>query len=218
MSNISENFPSSPLGVLELVEVIFWYDGPQAAIYKSNTDQFYINAHASSEEEEDIWLYVPVSIDRLSSVMKGLMEWRDVFTHPETVLYVVSWKSDTPTVVETDPATLPEKWLPTPGVTLGNQENYSMDIEEAQAWNEWIVSTRGNASLKDAFLAGRATLRNEAALSRVAKYILADTHTESDPVHIKETVDKLLYLYSKIGEENLLEWENKGFPENWNNN
>lgn len=215
MTAFTKNFPSTPLGELTLIEPILWYDGPQAAVYQSSTDQFYVNVHSFEDDTVDVWLYVPVSVSRLSTILRGEMEWRDVFARPETVLYVVSWVDETPTVVQTDPVELPEQWLPTPGVKLKAHNPDGMDVEEAEVWNEWVVSTQGSGTAKDAFLAGRASLRVEASLARNVKYVLNEVENDSSCADTTVVVQKLLFLASKMSEPHLISWEKSGVPENW---
>jgi hypothetical protein len=89
------------LGELEIGEIFVEFDGPRVFSCTSLTDQIFIAGWAEEGEAADLWLYLPVSQNRLRMVRSGAMRLRDAFTDPESFVYLVtlhhddgtSWKS-----------------------------------------------------------------------------------------------------------------------------
>lgn len=106
------------LGELNLTETFVYYDGPRLFSCTSNLGQKYLAIWVEEEEDHDIWLYMPVSPSRLSSIRSGGISLRDSFLDAEGFVYQVHIPDD-----ESEDDTIPlmyrgrglkTDWLPAP--------------------------------------------------------------------------------------------------------
>lgn len=74
---------NTTLGHLRIVEVFDFYDGPRLFSARNSVGTTYVAYWADEVQQEDIWLYVPVSHQRLQSVRSGSVSLREVFLAPE---------------------------------------------------------------------------------------------------------------------------------------
>jgi hypothetical protein len=103
------------LGELEIGEIFVEFDGPRVFSCTSLTDQIFIAGWAEEGEAADLWLYLPVSQNRLRMVRSGAMRLRDAFTDPESFVYLVTLHHDVSSpdqVTALAGSRLSESWLP----------------------------------------------------------------------------------------------------------
>ncbi|QEO15621.1 hypothetical protein FLP10_15175 [Agromyces intestinalis] len=105
----------TPMGEVDVIEVLVEYDGPRVVIAQSTTDQYYLAGWAKEASDADTWLFVPISRARIPMVRSGGVDLRSAFTHPEGVVYILHIPLDEvePIAFEIANGThLPEEWLP----------------------------------------------------------------------------------------------------------
>jgi hypothetical protein len=85
----------SELGVLKILEVLDWYDGPRLFIAEDPSGTRYIAFWADETEEESLWLYSSVSEDRISNVTSGKLDLRSIYTNPENeIVFLIRLKNN----------------------------------------------------------------------------------------------------------------------------
>ena len=124
---MSELFATVPfIGDLFFKSVYLYYDEPQIfSCVTSTLQSFFIIAIPSDGEEESTWLAVPVSTGKLSLLEKNLIEIRDAFTHPESLIWRIYEIRDSFYAKCVQASELTEESLPVTGVYLeysGNDE------------------------------------------------------------------------------------------------
>lgn len=124
---MSELFATVPfIGDLFFKSVYLYYDEPQIfSCVTSTLQSFFIIAIPSDGEEESTWLAVPVSTGKLSMLEKNLIEIRDAFTHPESLIWRIYEIRDSFYAKCVQASELTEESLPVTGVYLeysGNDE------------------------------------------------------------------------------------------------
>lgn len=109
------------LGDLEINEVFVDYDGPRLFTCRSRTEQTYLAGWAEEGDDRDLWLFVPMSVGRLTAVRSGALFLRDAYLRPEGFLYLASLPhgGDLPdSVIAIRPTDVTHSWLPAPDFTL----------------------------------------------------------------------------------------------------
>lgn len=120
---------STALGRLTITEIFEFYDGPRLFTCESATGQKYLTTWAEEADEHDLWLYVPLSNDRLNIVRSGGMTVRRALLSAEDHVFVVKTPFDEQdgdeVMLITSGSELDMEWLP--------DEDYSLDLETATA-------------------------------------------------------------------------------------
>lgn len=106
---------SSVLGNLQLLETYVYYDQPCLFSCKNQENQLFVAVWVDTILSQDLWLYAPVSLERLRSFRKGDVDVRSVFNNAEeSYVWVVSIPhADAPARVAKTPCNeLIEDYLP----------------------------------------------------------------------------------------------------------
>lgn len=80
MFNLPKN---TPLGHLKLIDTFQFYDIPRLFSCKNNTNNYFIGLSTFDDFENYEWLYLPVSQDRLSTLISNKMYLIDGYKIPE---------------------------------------------------------------------------------------------------------------------------------------
>ena len=103
---------------VRFVRTLLYYDGVQLAIASDEVDQLYLSVLTTRAEDRDTFLLVPVSNERISSLVHAETDLHDAFVNPEVhEWFMLSLAEDTEgnlTPLEAPP----ESWLPSPGLHL----------------------------------------------------------------------------------------------------
>ena len=116
--------PSSRLGALRVDAVFEYYDSPVLFSCRDELNHAYLTVAAHGEGSITVYLYVPISEERLIAVRTGLVSLRDAFGQPETpVVFVVRSgpEVEEATVDEIAAADIPAEWLPDAGEFLSEK-------------------------------------------------------------------------------------------------
>lgn len=80
-------FPSYPsstiLGKLRIIEIYEFYNMPVLFACKNRTGHIYIAVWIDETQEQDLWLYAPISPERFTMMREGKIDLHDVFTKTE---------------------------------------------------------------------------------------------------------------------------------------
>jgi hypothetical protein len=108
------------MGDLQLEEVFLDYDGPKLFSCRSKTGQWFIAVFVDEDDTSEIYLYMPISHERLLTVRSGQLPLRVAFSSPEDgIAYSVRRyldRADSDVNVITDG--IPEEWLPDEAAVL----------------------------------------------------------------------------------------------------
>lgn len=125
------------LGELLLHESFVDFDGPRVFSCISRTGQWFIAGWAEQRDQDDLWLYVPLSVPRLNMVRSGGLALREAFEQAEGMVYLVTLPradADNDHAVPIRAAELREEWLPEPDFRLDLQ---TQTLPEALAAEQW---------------------------------------------------------------------------------
>lgn len=88
----------TPLGTLTIGEIIEYYDFPRLFLCKSNLGHNYIALSIADNEESYDWLYLAVSEERQSAILKGQLPLATAYKNPESgfILKIVTFTADKP--------------------------------------------------------------------------------------------------------------------------
>lgn len=132
------NYPA-PIGAVELVDIILWWDGPRAVVWQGIDKTLWITVNSDNAAGFDYWLWVPVTLERLQQFVDGIV-WRKIFTEPEGPVYVVAERHNAEadqeaTVEEIDVDAILSAWLPIGDTQLVASDSLKKFVKtlEAQA-------------------------------------------------------------------------------------
>lgn len=163
------------LGTLQMQETLVEYDGPRVFSCQSLTGQRYIAGWAEERQEDDLWLYLPVSEARLISVRSGGLTLREAFERPEGFVYLVTLPTDPelgPDRVE--PllgGSLQEEWLPAPEFRLELQTPTLPAAETGDMWRRRAVQESRSRIRLEVKLP--RTTRSEAPTKKVGELLVS---------------------------------------------
>ncbi len=106
---------STILGRLELLEVYEEYDGPRLFACRNSAGQIYLAIWVEKSLDSDIWLYVPVSKQRLEYIRSGGIDLRDAFLASEdgfVFIVKISILEDKASIEIKNSNELEDRWLP----------------------------------------------------------------------------------------------------------
>jgi hypothetical protein len=133
------------LGDLELHESFVDFDGPRVFSCVSATGQWFIAGWAEERDEDDVWLYLPLSQPRLSMIRSGGLTLRAAFEQPEGLIYqVLLPHSDEATdqAVPIGAARLRDEWLPESDFRLELTTRTLPEAIEADEWRRLTMQER----------------------------------------------------------------------------
>ncbi len=107
------------LGSLTILEIYEFYNMPVLFACQNRTGHFYLAVWIDETEDDNAWLYVPLSFQRLMGLRQGELDLHDAFVQPEDdfVFKVTVPKHGTNQAqVQPIPAEqLDKSWAPLPG-------------------------------------------------------------------------------------------------------
>ena len=114
--------PNPMWGGFSVDMVLDYYDGPRLMLQRSLAGQLYLAWWSDSNASTDRWVYLPLSEERLESILSGKISALDGLRNPEDgYIFVVDIDSDADSIAQTvmtTADTLPEDALPRPGARL----------------------------------------------------------------------------------------------------
>jgi hypothetical protein len=119
------NLPSQTiLGELEITEVFHFYDFPRLFSCKNRSGLTYIVLSTFDDGEKLDWLYLPVSVDRLASIVDRAFDLRAAFLNPEDgYLFTVTTDLHGNTSIDhLFPEQIPRSDLPEAGTCINQRE------------------------------------------------------------------------------------------------
>ena len=147
------------LGRLEIVETYVYYDQPVLFSCKSAAGHLYLGVAADENDKHETWLYVGVSVERLSLIRSGGIDLHDAFAEPEDgflLREIIPYDDQTqPRMEPIQPDQISEDMLPMPGECLDLKTKPQMreTIEILQRFQEETPSTfKITGTLTGAFL------------------------------------------------------------------
>jgi hypothetical protein len=162
------------LGELALIETFIDFDGPRVFSCRSLTDQTYIAAWAAERDTDDLWLYVPVSVSRLTMVRSGGIPLRSAFEQPEDVVYLVTLQREdlaNDSAASVAVSDLLDDWLPEPDFQLDLDTPTLPAAEPGQLWRrQAIQENRGRLRLEVKL---PRTTRSEAPTRKVGELLVS---------------------------------------------
>jgi hypothetical protein len=108
-------------------EVLIYYDRPLLYICVDESSQRYLAVLAEEHERNGVetgetWLYVPIGGQRAAEILSGKFDIREAFEQPELGAQCISLYIPVEgEAIERRVSTVPEKWLPLPGLTINRQ-------------------------------------------------------------------------------------------------
>src|SRR3990172_2296265 len=109
------------LGRLELIEVYEEYDGPRLFSCRNSSGQIYLAIWVEKKSDKDIWIYLPISAKRFTSIRSGDIDLREAFlTAEDGYIFIVniSKLNGHISVDERLSREIDNKWLPEQGEFL----------------------------------------------------------------------------------------------------
>ncbi|NAS98150.1 DUF6575 domain-containing protein [Pseudomonas syringae] len=112
------------LGKLSIESVFYFYDIPRIFTCINNAGARFLVLSTFDDYDDYAWLYLPISADRINSLLAKYLSLREAFVNPEDgFLYVVeTHRSKTAKVTYIFPEIIPEADLPSPSAYLETQE------------------------------------------------------------------------------------------------
>ena len=134
------------LGKLEIVETYVYYDQPVLFSCKSAAGHLYLGVAADKNDENETWLYVGISAERLNLVRSGAIDLHNAFAKPEDSFLlqeIVPYDDQTqPRMEPLQPDQISKDMLPTPGECL-NLETEVLpilsDVEETSCQDDGML-------------------------------------------------------------------------------
>ncbi|QSN49779.1 DUF6575 domain-containing protein [Mycobacteroides abscessus] len=114
-SSATLSWSTPPLADLTIDETFVYYDGPKLFTAAAPSGVRFLCEWAEETDTYDRWLCTRISDQRRELLRAGATTIRDIFTHPEFELYVVTEYCDSSSRTEVEqkgPETVPDQWLP----------------------------------------------------------------------------------------------------------
>jgi hypothetical protein len=144
-------------GELQIEEVFDFYDYPRLFLAKNILGHSLLFLSVQELAAAHVWLVVPVSLRRKTSLLSGHLDLRTAFLKPELVVYTShTFNNGEPRVAPIVPEQIPEDWLPalgeqlvSPSSVLGRssrhitaQDTLEMAVQERRAISNLILKTQ----------------------------------------------------------------------------
>ncbi len=115
--------PGPPWRELTFEHVLQYYDGPRLILRRSDDGQLYLAWWSDADQNVERWIYLPISLMRLCSVLTGKTPSRNALNSPEDgYVLALDVSPDTDHVihtVKTIASAVPQHSIPLPGARLG---------------------------------------------------------------------------------------------------
>lgn len=112
---------TTELGSLDILDVYVSYDGLRLFSCKDSSGQVYVAVWVDESDASEVWLYAPVSQNRLTDLEAGTIDLHNIFTQTETgsVLQITKFhQPDHPRVEAIACSEIPPEWLPAQGSSV----------------------------------------------------------------------------------------------------
>jgi hypothetical protein len=110
------------LGHLTILEIYEFYNMPVLFACQNRTGHLYLAVWIDETESEDVWLYVPLSFQRLMGLRQGELDLHTAFTQPEDdfalEVTVPKQEAEPAQAQPISVSQLDESWAPLPGEYL----------------------------------------------------------------------------------------------------
>ena len=110
------------LGNLTVLEIYEFYNMPILFACQNRTGHFYLAVWIDETETENIWLYVPLSFQRLMNLRHGDLDLHDAFVQPEDgFVFKATVPTHDPGQAHVQPISadqMDKSWAPLPGDCL----------------------------------------------------------------------------------------------------
>ncbi len=107
------------LGHLTILEIYEFYNMPILFACQNRTGHLYLAVWIDETADEDVWLYVPLSFQRLMNLRQGKLDLHTAFTQPEDdfglKVTVPKQETEETQVQRIAASQLDESWAPLPG-------------------------------------------------------------------------------------------------------
>ncbi|MHB1468472.1 MAG: DUF6575 domain-containing protein [Solirubrobacteraceae bacterium] len=134
---------------LEIERVFFSFDGPKLFVARNSTGQRFLAVAVDDTETAVVFIYVPVSNERLVAIKSGLISLREAITTPEGELFLATTgENATPIVKAIDPTTVADNWLPEPHARLSVSTSTQPAFEAAGLGKRAASETRSLFALE----------------------------------------------------------------------
>ena len=114
--------PNPIWGGFSFERILDYYDGPRLLLQRSLAGQLFLAWWSDSDTSADRWVYLPLSEQRLHSILSGELPALDGLKNPEDgYIFVVDVDADSDSIartVMTTSAALPDDTLPRPEARL----------------------------------------------------------------------------------------------------
>lgn len=111
-----------PLGAFDIDHVLIFYDGPKMMLRRSRGGQYFLAWWMDEDEDQERWIYLPVSESRLKGILSGGIPANEALNEPEDgYLFVADLEfasGEILKVIQTKASLLPKDALPKPDSTL----------------------------------------------------------------------------------------------------
>jgi hypothetical protein len=115
--------PGPPWRELTFEHILQYYDGPRLILRRSDDGQLYLAWWSDADQNVERWIYLPISLMRLCSVLTGKTPSRNALNNPEDgYVLALDVSPDTDHVihtVKTIASAVPQHSIPLPGARLG---------------------------------------------------------------------------------------------------
>lgn len=132
--------PHEGLGNLRVDEVFLRFDGPRLFTAVNEGGQHYLGLFVEETDDAEVFIYAPVSPDRLAAARAGAIPLRVAFTEPQDghVFVVFASTESADQILESrTPESIPERWLPDADAALtvpaSNSEKFEPEKLAIQA-------------------------------------------------------------------------------------
>jgi hypothetical protein len=140
----------TPLGQLEILEVFLQYDGPRLFSCLNKAKHIYLALWVDDENDIDLWMYVPISNQKLLQVRSGDISLREAFTESETgYLHIakVAFSGEVQDFKLVKATEVNEEWLPLQNVRL-NISSAIISPQSARSISESMAREVLNVALR----------------------------------------------------------------------
>ena len=126
-----------------LKDILLYYDTPQVFTALDKVATNYLCMLVEQNHENDIFVCIQISNQKLSSFCNGSIDLREVYLSPElNVFYkleVTDYQSNNLEINTLNFNTLPESWLPDDGVYITTDQNQSEILAESKERTKTII-------------------------------------------------------------------------------
>jgi len=125
---------------LTISQILLYYDLPQIMVVENAVGSKFISLLIDSDENQTIYLSMPISPKRLASFVNGKIDLRTIYSDPEIKdYYTFDYTGDDVVATLLPENEIPEDYLPEPDFFLSNKSDDEKIVQEATEKNNAIV-------------------------------------------------------------------------------